>query len=294
MKSFFKNIYRIIPFKKQFFILIRFFWIPPKRISKHLHFNAAFTLKLDNEKSIKIYSAGFVEENELFWEGIENAWEKKSIELWRKMTKDANIIIDVGANTGLYSLVAKAENPSAQVIAFEPLEEVMAYLKKNNALNNFDIQYHTKALSYYNGKAKVYLKKGEDFAYSVTVNKSLLSNNTPQREEEIDCLRLDSFIEEKKIPHIDLMKIDVETHEAEVLEGMGKYLEEYRPDMIIEIWDKDVAKKLNTIFSNLDYLYFDIDDKNDKIIQRETIIPSMYWNYLICKRKTAQKLGLIK
>lgn len=265
----------------------------PESIYKHLHFKGIITIDIDKEHSFKMYHLGASEENELFWEGIDNGWEKTSLKLWRKLCIDTNVILDIGANTGLYSLVTKALNPTAKVYTFEPLPKVLEYLNYNVEINNYDITVVPKAASNFNGTAKVFLMEDHDFCTSVTVNKSLLSETTPQKELEIECVTLVDFINKNNIEQIDLIKIDVETHEPEVLEGMGEYLHKFKPDFLIEIWDKDCAIKLNTLFKDKGYLYFDIDDKNDSVVQKDEITVSSYWNYLICKPETAKKIGLI-
>lgn len=293
MKNILKKLYQLIPFKKYLFIGIKKLFNLPESIYKHLHFHGIITIKVDDKYQFKMYHHGTSEENELFWGGIEKGWERTSLKLWRKLCIDAETVFDVGANTGLYSLITKSLNPNAQVYAFEPIPKVLEYLNYNIEINHYDIKIEPKAASNYNGEAKVYLIKGVEFTTSVTVNKSLLANTTPQNELKIDTIRLDNFIESNKIKKIDLMKIDVETHEPEVLEGMGNYLKRFKPDFLIEIWDAECAVKLNQLFKNKGYLYFDIDDKNDIITQKEEIIVSSFWNYLICKPETAKKIGLI-
>ncbi len=292
MKQVLKKIYEILPFKKQIFSLIKWMNLPEK-IYKHLHFKGVFIVKLENNAQFKMYHLGVSEENELFWGGIDNGWEKASLKLWRKLCVDKRVVLDIGANTGLYSLVTKALNPTAKVVAFEPLPKVLEYLNYNVQLNNYDVQVIPKAASNFNGKAKVFLMEGHDFDNSVTVNKSLLAETTPQKELEIECITLADFIQQNKLEQIDLIKIDVESHEPEVLEGMGDYLDKFKPDLLIEVWDKDCAVKLNTLFKNKGYLYFDIDDINDVVTQKEEITVSSYWNYLICKPESAKKIGLI-
>ncbi len=264
-----------------------------ENIYKHLHFKGVFTVKVDANHQFKMYHLGASEENELFWGGIDNGWEKTSLKLWRKLCVDVNVIMDIGANTGLYSLVTKALNPTAKVYTFEPLPKVLEYLNYNVEINNYDITVVPKAASNFNGTAKVFLMEGHDFCTSVTVNKSLLSETTPQKELEIECITLVDFINKNNIERIDLMKIDVETHEPEVLEGMGEYMDKFKSDFLIEIWDEACAVKLNTLFKDKGYLYFDIDDKNDVVTQKEEITVSSFWNYLICKPETAKKIGLI-
>lgn len=240
-----------------------------------------------------MYHHGTSEENELYWGGIDNGWEKTSLKMWRKLCVNTNVVLDIGANTGLYSLVTKALNPTAKVYAFEPLPKVLEYLNYNVEINNYDITVVPKAASNFNGTAKVFLMEGHDFCTSVTVNKSLLAETTPQKELEIECITLADFINNNNIKRIDLMKIDVETHEPEVLEGMGEYLDKFKPDFLIEIWDNECAIKLNSLFKDKGYLYFDIDDKKSVVTQKNEITVSSFWNYLICKAETARKIGLI-
>jgi FkbM family methyltransferase len=183
-------------------------------------------------------------------------------------------------------------NKSCEIYAFEPLPGVFRILEDNVKKNSFNIHCYLKGLSDYDGKAKVYLPEGTDFAYSVTVNKKTISQNN-FHEVEIEVNRLDTFIKQHKIEHIDLMKIDVETHEVEVLNGMAEYLFKFRPTLLIEVLDHDIGEKLHKIFEKTDYLYFNIDDKNDSIRQENRITKSDYWNYLVCSEEVAQKLQLI-
>lgn len=294
MKTLFKRVYEVIPFKNHFFSLVKQITSLPEPIYKHLHFKGIFSVKLNANQSFKMYHLGNMEENEIFWGGIENGWEKTSLKLWRKLCLEVDYVIDIGANTGLYSLVTKTLNPSAKVYAFEPLPKVIEYLKYNIKLNNFDIEIIPMAASNYTGYASVFLmEKNHDFDNSVCVNKSLLANTTPQKKIEIETITLQNFITNYNIQKIDLIKIDVETHEPEVLEGMGEYLDKFRPDFLIEIWDKESTSKINALFKNKGYLYFDIDDKNDTVTLKEEITISSYWNYLICKPESAKKAGLI-
>lgn len=293
MKKILKSLYSIIPFKKHFFLLLRKIVTLPESIYKHLHFKGVFNIIIDANHQFKMYHLGASEENELFWGGIDNGWEKASLKLWRKLCLTTPVVLDIGANTGLYSLVTKALNPTAKVYAFEPLPKAIEYLNYNLQINHFDVIVIPKAASNFNGKAVVFLMEGYDFCTSVTVNKSLLSASTPQKELKIETITLVEFIHQNKLQRIDLIKIDVESHEPEVLEGMGEYLDKFKPDLLIEIWDKECAVKLNTLFKDKGYLYFDIDDKNDVITKKEEITVSSFWNYLICKPESAKKLGLI-
>ena len=281
-----------MPFKKSIFSFIRFIKVPPKSVYQHLYFNGIFTVKINADKKFRIMHLGFVEENEIFWEGIYNGWEKKSVSLWIELCKDCKTVFDIGANTGLYALVAKTMNPTARVFAFEPIPQVFNALVQNRKINNFDIKNYQIGLSDYDGTAKIYLPKNMDFSYSVTVNQNTLGNQEVN-ELEIKVMKLSSFIKSENIGAVDLMKIDVETHEVEVLRGMGEYLHKFKPTLIIEILGEKIAENLNEIFIGSDYLFFNINDVKNTIRQTSKIEKSDHWNYLICNKQIAQKLNLL-
>lgn len=292
VKSVLKQFYNILPLKKECYSLLKKIWMPPENIYKHLTFKEFFDVKVSDTKNFKLYHTGNIEENQIFWNGLYNGWEKKSISLWVQLCLKSEVIFDIGANTGLYGLVAKTLNPDATVHCFEPIPGVFKILSKNISINKYNIQPHQIGLSNYDGLAKIYLPKGQDFAYSVTVNK----NTTKGREVtelEIEVSQLSTFISKNNIHKIDLMKVDVETHEVEVLGGMANYLKEFKPTMIIEVLNEEIAEKLNTIFNGMGYLYFNIDDVKNSIRLTPKITKSDYWNYLLCDENTAKQLKLI-
>ena len=291
MKSLIKSVYDAVPLKKEVYSLIKGVWTPPEKIFRHLHFKGVFRVPVETNHSFLVNHYGFAIENEIFWQGLKSGWENVSISLWIKLCKRADVIFDVGANTGIYSLIAKSMNKDAKVVAFEPVNRVFEKLQSNNRLNQYDIECIEAAASDTDGKATIYDSMGEHIL-SVTVNKNLNEPETRVEAVEINTMRLDSYISSSGTDRIDLMKIDVETHEFEVLTGMGKYLEEFKPVMLIEILEDEVGQKVQSLVQNLGYLYFNIDE-NKGIRQVNEITKSDYFNYLLCHEGTARDLELI-
>lgn len=288
MKSIIKFIYGSIPFKKNIFGVLKSFNIP-KTIFQHLHFRGIFKIKF-NDREFFIEHYGNQIENDIFWSGLTGGWEKISLKLWIELCKDAESIIDIGANTGIYSLVAKAMAPKAKVYGFEPVKRVFEKYQKNCNLNKFDVKCFEVAISNYDGNAVIYDSPSEHI-YSVTVNKNTAPNSVTV-ETKIITKKLSTFIKEFNIDKIDLIKIDVETHEPEVLEGMEEFLHKFQPTLLIEILNDEIGEKIQSIIKNIDYLYFNIDEIN--IPKKVTIInKSDHYNYLICKKEVAIKLNLI-
>jgi FkbM family methyltransferase len=292
MKQMLKNIYQKFPLKQPFFTFIKTFVRPGENVYRHLHFHGDFSVAVDDSHSFLIRHYGFELENSIFWMGLRGGWEKNSISIWTRLAANADVIFDIGANTGIYSLIAKSLNPQARVFAFEPIKRVYEKLVENNALNGYDIACFEYGLSNADGTATVYDLPGEHI-YSVTVNKNRNASNVEVIPTKIEIKRLDTVIEELGIERMDLLKIDVETHEPEVLEGLGKYLNEFKPSILIEILDDEIGAKVESLVKESDYLYFNIDEKSDSIKRVEHITKSDYYNYLICDRVTAQKLNLL-
>jgi len=292
IKKIIKNTYTALPYKKQFFNFIKKIYTPPESIYKHLHFKGKFTVNINNQCHFLLNHYGYQIENEIFWGGLANGWEKVSIGLWMKLCKNSSIIIDIGANTGIYSLIAKTINPHAKVYAFDPVHRVFARLKENIKLNNYDIIAIEKAVSNFDGLAIIYDTNSEH-TNSVTVNKNLSSSDTKVIETKIETITLNSFIKNYNIGRIDLIKIDVETHEPEVLEGFSEYLKIFKPTLLIEILSDEIGEKVNEIVEGLDYLYFNIDERNGTVHQTKKITRSDYYNYLLCNQEIAKQLELI-
>ncbi len=286
-----KKAYAIIPFKKPIFNLVKKLGTPSHEIYKHLYFKGKFQVQVDKGNSFQIMHYGYEIENELFWKGLKNGWEKVSIGLWIQLCRNAKVIFDVGANTGVYSLVAKTISPAASVFAFEPVARVFEKLSKNCSLNQYDIKCYQKAVSNYTGEAVIY-DTTDDHILSVTVNKNLQAPSKEVRECKIETITLKQFVQEQALDRIDLMKIDVETHEPEVLEGFGEYLNKFKPTMLIEILNEEIGTKVNALVEGMDYLYFNIDENNG-VRQVDRITHSDYYNYLLCSKEVAKKLKLL-
>lgn len=269
MKNFIRAIYLYIPFKKFFFLYLRKKFHISENIYKHLWFRGFFKTKFQ-KKIFYIYSLPTIIENEIFWNGLGKTWEPLSLNIWSKIVKKKKIIFDIGANTGIYSIVSCAFNSKSKTYAFEPNQYFVKAIYNSKIKNNFDIKIQKIALSNKEGSV--------DFdGYQIKKNSKL---------NKIKTIRLDNFINSNNIKSIDLMKIDVELHEPKVIEGMGIYLKKFKPDILIEVLNNSIALKLNKFFKNLNYYYISIDDKKNKLKKIDQIEKSPYYNILICKKDT--------
>jgi len=283
IKNFIKTIYKEIPFKKEVFSLLKKIGTPPESVYRHLYFNGLIKVNISNGQSFKIMHYGHRLENEIFWKGLYGNWEKRSMQIWTALSKDAKVIFDIGANTGIYALVAKTVNPNSEVHAFEPFGSIYTKLVCNAKINDFAINTNCKAVSNYTGEGIIYTED-PDFAYSVTVNKNLWVKDKEPIQLNIKTITLKDYIEQNNITHIDLMKIDVETHEPEVMEGFVPYLKQFKPIILIEILNDEVAQKLGVYFDSSEYCFYNIDEQVG-IKKTGTLSKSDSFNYVIVPKE---------
>ncbi len=295
IKKILSNIYKKVPFKKNLFSLLKQVWIPPQNVYQHLHFKDDFTVKIDEKHSFKMQHFGYELENELFWRGVKG-WEAVSFDLWVKLCEKSEVIFDVGANTGVFALIARTLNPTADIYAFEPVERVCQKIHINNQLNNYDIKVIQKAAADYDGVGEIYDAMGEH-VYSVTVNDNKFTPEDNIKPTTISTIRLATFLEQEGLEKVDLLKIDVESFEPEVLDGLGSYLKKFHPSIIIEILDDEIGRRVHEITKDLDYLYFKIEG-NSKLVRTKELRNKIVnnaddHNYFFCTEKVAKELKLI-
>src|SRR6266436_5741193 len=147
-----------------------------------------------------------------------------------KVLSPGKVFIDVGANFGVYTLVAsKLVGTSGRVIAFEPTAQSFAILRQNIALNHFaNVRAFQFALAQRRGKAWLY--HGWD-PVGNSLGKDPLCGN---EGEEVQTEALDKLLEEKGIDRVHAIKIDVEGAEELVLRGAIRCLTSYNPIVIFE------------------------------------------------------------
>ncbi len=291
MKKILKKVYKLIPLKKEIFSVVRMLFSPGQKIYRHLHFKDIFKVTVKKGVYFLMRHYGHQLENDIFWKGLTGRWEKQSIEIWMKLSEKANVVMDIGANTGIYSLVSKSINPNARVMAFEPVERVFKKLESNIRLNNYDTECYLMAVSDQNGEA-VFYDTDAEHTYTVTINKDL-SHDNRYHPVKVQITTIDSLIKEKKLDSIDLIKIDVETHEAEVMKGFS-LINTYHPAILIEILSDKIGEKVQQEIESHGgrYLYFDINEEKG-LKKVDQIRKSSGMNFLLCTEAKAKELQLL-
>lgn len=175
-----------------------------------------------------------------FYQMYFDFYDIASVEFIKKNLKEGDTFIDVGANVGYLSAIgANLVGETGEVHAFEPIPLYFEALKRLVLHNpKYHIVVNQCALGENNGQAKIDFAKPPYIGGS-SMASGVLPNNIPRDTIEVPVMRLDDYIEQKRIKKdkISLIKIDVEGFEFSVLKGLQKYFENtnYQPPIICEI-----------------------------------------------------------
>ncbi len=195
------------------------------------------------------FDAGNSHYGHLYRGGVHQEYEPKISALIDTLIPGARVFHDVGANWGYFALLAATQSAfRGAVHAFEPVSETfcdMQRLVEQTGMGDRITPHHT-ALSDQNG---VMAMKRE-------FHSALARLDRNAGGPEVPVARLDDL----DVPPPDVMKIDVEGHEAKVLEGGRRKIAERTPMIVFESLqqpgDPSSALAPFKILSALEYWFF--------------------------------------
>ena len=214
----------------------------------------------------------------LYWKGL-TSWEAETIPVFYQLAKNARTVLDIGANTGFYSLLACAANPAAEVYSFEPVPKVFSCLVNNIAANGYQSRCQLVAAAVANIGGQVdfcELDGGVPTASSLEVTgyRGNKGKVIKVKAVTIDSLNLPAQL-------VDLVKIDVETFEDVVLQGMTALLDKHLPNMFVECNYDGPFQAVENILRRYGYAFYHLTVTGPKTM--EHIVPDpkgMFLNYL--------------
>jgi len=93
----------------------------------------------------------------LYWTS-KTGFELETIDLYLQMLEQAEVVIDVGANVGIYSLIAAVNNRQCSVYGFEPVPFIYKYFARNVKANNLsNLQPNQAAVTAEDGEITLYI-----------------------------------------------------------------------------------------------------------------------------------------
>jgi FkbM family methyltransferase len=244
LTTLFKLLFKLEFLKPHYFGLHKYFFAPFGVLTNQTKYSKVkgFTLRLDLCDWIQA---------QLYFLG-EYYTERQVCDGWLSLIKEGSVILDIGANIGYYSLLSsKIDN--VKIHAFEPdqrnRERLDYHIKINNANN---ISLYSKALSDSKGQSH-FISHSDD-------NWGMSHISSEGKGDLINTSTIDSFVKEKYIGKIDIIKIDTEGHELNVVKGGNLTIERDKPVFAIEVSEKNRIS-LELFFKNINYDFLEVSAK---------------------------------
>ncbi|GAB3693541.1 FkbM family methyltransferase [Spirosoma flavus] len=163
----------------------------------------------------------------------DNSGEARVIDyIYKKLSKQECVtIFDVGANVGEYVILLERHFESASIYCFEP--SINTYSKLLTNTKEFDnIKYYNFGFGSHSEKVTLFSEKNESALASLYNRKLDHFNIEMSYCEEVDLRTVDEFCQDNFIDHIHFIKIDVEGHEIQVLQGAKQMIDAGKIDFI--------------------------------------------------------------
>ncbi len=199
--------------------------------------------------------------------------------------RDINLIMDVGANTGQFSIQLRNIGYKGKVISFEPLKKEFDMLKlnssndKNWSVNNFALGNEDKMMTINvagNSYSSSFLEMNKTHIDSAPFSKYI-------GLEEVEMKKLDTFIEENPelLNNNIFLKLDVQGYEKNVILGAEKVIDKIK-GIQLELSFDELYKGETLFFNMVEFMKtknFNIchitpefsDPDTDRLLQVDTI-----------------------
>jgi FkbM family methyltransferase len=237
---------------------------------------------------------------------ISEPWMTKMLEVISSINSNG-AYIDVGVNIGQTLIKLKSTNPTMQYFGFEPNPTCVFYTKKLIEMNKLEhVTIFPCGIASANSLYELSFFSEYDTDSSASMIDNFRPNQKVYKKEQIPCYNIGQIFSERKMPHISIIKIDVEGGELEVLEGLEKIIENDSPYIQIEIlpvYDNNNANrllrqnKIEALLKKWEYVIFRIhfnkenEFDNIELIDTIGIHSNMQWcEYLLVPKREMQKI----
>jgi FkbM family methyltransferase len=171
------------------------------------------------------------------------------------LIKPNSVAVDVGANHGAYTYLLS--QICKTVISFEPNKSLAKRLLDADLSNVKVMPY---GLSNRSSECDLYLEEVDGLLETGTASINGQTNRGKSKSIRIKIITLDSL----NLTQVDFIKIDVEGHELEAINGAVQTIKKHKPIMLIEIEERHISRGIweviNTIL-RLGYCGFFFYDK---------------------------------
>jgi FkbM family methyltransferase len=129
--------------------------------------------------------------------------------------KPNQVVIDIGANIGVFALYAANISPTVRVYAFEPASRSFAVLERNVRANNLaNVQCYRYSVSQRSGIGSLYVTNTGSTADTMIASR--IPSAGIMEAEQVECLSLKDLFVHCRIEKCHFLKVDVEGSEFDI------------------------------------------------------------------------------
>ena len=174
---------------------------------------------------------------------------EQELDVLDKIVPRQAVTVDVGANCGLYT--RKLARLSRKVYAFEPSHKMAEVLRRSSATN---VNVREIALSDQIGEAELFIPKDNGrLVYGLaSLEARSMAPGHQVTSARVPMAKLDAIVHED----VAFVKIDVEGHELNVLNGAIELLENSQPVFLVEAEDRHRAQATRLLFEFFDKRWY--------------------------------------
>lgn len=179
---------------------------------------------------------------------------EQEVRLFSQIIKPGHTVVEVGANIGAQTVpLAKLVGDLGEVHAFEPQPVIFQNLCANIALNSLqNVHTYSQAAGHASGYATL-----PPVDYTRPGNFGGIELQDQGQGTTVAVVRLDDVLAD--LPHVRLLKLDVEGWEQSVLEGAPDLIARHRPILYLENDRIDKSQSLIEYIQALGYrLWWDL------------------------------------
>ena len=195
------------------------------------------------------------------------------------------LFIDVGCNTGFYMLLAARSHPRNHVLAFEPVKGIRKIARRNADLNDVSsrVDIRGQAVSDRNGSANLYIPPDDHGLVETSASLDRDFKPSHMRQDTVPVRRLDRALLSSRYrwKKVSVIKIDVEGHEAAVLDGAFWVTRLYRPIVFLEVLERANVIWLNDYVRKNRYLAYKLEPENRAVREPEIGFDRDAWNHAL-------------
>ena len=155
---------------------------------------------------------------------IDEIWAFRKYDYFGYRVNPGDVVVDIGANIGTFSVYAAKVCGASRVLSFEPFPDNYGMLRKNVEQNQLHMITHVnQAVAGSRGPRTLTLDSLDAGSHSIV--KGVVSASSG-RSIQIDCCTLEDIFQRFSLTKIDYLKIDCEGSEYEILENATPRLQQ--------------------------------------------------------------------